>query len=207
MTTILLIRHGENDFVGRRLAGRLPGVHLNDKGRRQALETAETLKDSPIKAVYSSPLERAMETAQPLAIRLGLSIQIVPELAEIDFGSWQGKTTRQMHRMKMWKKVVEQPSQVQFPGGESFTSAQNRMSEAVKTIILKHADTDWVACFSHSDAIRLAIAYFLNMPLDDFQKLCIDPASISVLRFREGFPSLERLNFYRQWNDQDINCK
>ncbi len=98
MTTVLLIRHGENNMVGKRLAGRLPGVHLNKKGREQAEQLAEVLCKAPIKAIYSSPLERAVETAEPLAKLLNLEILPAPGLVELAYGDWQGKTLKQFGR-------------------------------------------------------------------------------------------------------------
>ena len=105
MAIILLIRHGENDWVGKRLAGRLPNVHLNQKGQDQANRISDLLQDLPIQAIYSSPLERAIETAQPLAIKKNIEISICENLSEINFGNWQGKTIKQMRRMKLWETV------------------------------------------------------------------------------------------------------
>ncbi len=195
MPTILLIRHGENDFVGKRLAGRLPGVHLNEKGRQSALLVSETLCEAPIKAIYSSPLERAMETAAPLAQAIGLPVIPRPGLQEIDFGSWQGKTMKQMARMKSWPVVQKTPSQMRFPGGESFVEAQQRMVAEIDSIALSHDPDDLIACFSHSDAIKLAIAHYLGMPLDNFQRLWISTAAISTVHIpKEGAPSVGHVN-------------
>ena len=181
MAIFLLIRHGENDWVGKKLAGRLPGVHLNKNGLAQANQLAGFLKSLPIKAIYSSPLERAMETAQPLADVKKIEINICENLSEINFGKWQGKSIKQMHRMKLWKTVQNQPSIMQFPNGESFVSAQKRLVDCISEINAKHEPLDLLACFSHSDAIRLLVTNYLNMPLDSFQRININTASISVL--------------------------
>jgi probable phosphoglycerate mutase len=181
MPFILLIRHGENDFVGKRLAGRLPGVHLNDKGRQQSESLKEMLLKAPLKAIYSSPLERAMETAQPLADSLELPVTPHPGLLEVNFGRWQGKTIKQMHRLKLWKIVHEQPSRMRFPDGESFAEAQQRMVSCLEELRVTWAEHDLIACFSHSDSIRLCLAHYLAMPLDAFQRIAIDVASISAL--------------------------
>jgi len=195
MPTILLIRHGENDYVGRRLAGRLPGVHLNEKGRKHAHEVAEALCNAPVKAIYSSPLERAMETAEPLAQVLGLPVLPRPGLQEIDFGSWQGKTMKQMARMKLWKVVQGSPSQVRFPGGESFSEAQQRMVAELEDIAAGHEPDDLIACFSHSDAIKLAVAHFLGMPLDNFQRLAVSTCALSIVHLpKEGPPHVSHIN-------------
>jgi probable phosphomutase (TIGR03848 family) len=191
MPVFLLIRHGENDFVGKRLAGHLPGVHLNEKGRQQAALIAQTLSKAPIKAIYSSPLERAVETATPLAQALNLPVCIRAGLIEIDFGRWQGKTGKQMRRLKLWKVVQENPSQMRFPGGESFAEAQQRLYQEIDAIKGAHEDQDLVACFSHSDAISLLVAHYLGLPLDNFQRLSIGTASLTVLFLgKEGPPHL-----------------
>jgi len=128
MPTILLIRHGENEYVAKgRLAGRLPGVHLNERGRQQAEAVADFLSKAPIKAIYSSPLERCVETAQPLSERLGLPVILRDNLLEIDFGDWQNKTLKQLRRRKLWKVVQGNPARMQFPEGETFANAQVRV--------------------------------------------------------------------------------
>jgi probable phosphoglycerate mutase len=181
MTTILLIRHGQNDFVGKRLAGRTPGVYLNDTGHKQAAQVAEALRCAPIKAVYSSPLERAMQTAAPLAAACGLEVLPHPGLLEVDFGDWQGITFGAMRRKKLWKTVTERPSEMCFPNGETFTAAQQRGVAAIEQIAAAHGEKDVLACFSHSDMIRLVLAHYLAAPLDFFQRIVIDTASISII--------------------------
>ena len=191
MPVFLLIRHGENDFVGKRLAGHLPGVHLNEKGRQQAALIAQTLSKAPIKAIYSSPLERAVETATPLSQALNLPVSIRPGLIEIDFGRWQGKTGKQMRRLKLWKVVQESPSQMRFPGGESFVEAQQRLHQEIEAIKEAHEEHDLVACFSHNDAISLVVAHYLGLPLDNFQRLSFGTATLTVLFLgKDGHPHL-----------------
>jgi len=194
MPIILLIRHGETDYVGKRLSGHLPGIHLNTAGRRQADELAQNLKGAPIKAIYSSPLERALETALPLSQITGIPIKIYQGLSEIDFGAWQGKTIKQMHHLKLWKVVIEKPSEMRFPGGETFTGAKQRLVTVIDEIKNAHAETDLVAVFSHSDSISLLVSHFLNMALDDFHRISIDTASISVVWLGKGQPTIRHLN-------------
>ena len=195
MTTLLLIRHGENNMVGKRLAGRLPNVHLNDNGRRQAEEVARALCKAPIKAIYSSPLERAVETAQPLAQALNLEIQPAPGLIEVGFGDWTGKTLKQLSRLKLWKVVQEKPSEMRFPNGESFREAQQRAVAQVECMAGAHDEKDMLACFSHGDIIRLLSAHFLAIPLDEFQRVGADPASITVVHFgKKGRPHVSHVN-------------
>lgn len=194
MATLLLIRHGENDFVGRRLAGRLAGVHLNVFGHSQAETLAAVLRSEPIVAIYASPLERAIETAEPLARDLYLPIQPQPGLIEIDYGTWQGKSISYLKRLKYWQMVQKTPSQVCFPKGESFSEAQLRVIAALEAINAAHGENDRIACFLHCDTIRLAIAYYLNMPLDSFQRLVINTASITRLHLQNGSVVLMQVN-------------
>lgn len=188
MAIFLLIRHGENDYVGKRLVGQTPGVHLNEKGRHQASLIADTLAQAPIKAIYSSPLERAVETAQPLADMLHLPVCIEPGLTEINFGTWQGKTVKQMHRLKLWKVVQETPSQMRFPQGESFLEAQQRLCETIEAIRARHEEKEMVACFSHSDAISLVVAHYLGLPVDNFHRLSVGTASMTLLALMKDSP-------------------
>jgi probable phosphomutase (TIGR03848 family) len=186
MPTILLIRHGENEYVAKgRLAGRLPGVHLNDRGRQQAEALVRAFGQAPIKVIYSSPMERCMETAQPLAA--ALSKEVIPQdgLLEVDFGNWQDKTLKQLRRRKLWKVVQANPSRMHFPEGETFANAQQRIVQTLETFCHQHRPKDLIACFSHSDLIKLALSYYLGQPLDLFQRIMIAPASISTLHLGE----------------------
>ena len=187
MTTILLIRHAENEYVSKgRLAGRLPGIHLNENGKQQADQLAINLSKAPIKAIYSSPLERCLETARPLANALGLDIIPKDGLLEIDFGEWQDHTLKQLRRRKLWKTVQGNPARMQFPNGETFINAQMRIINELEKISGIHKLKDLVACFSHADLIRLAIAHYIGTPLDLFQRIAIAPTSVSTL-FLGGF--------------------
>ncbi len=194
MTTILLIRHGENKFVGKRMAGRLPEVFLNENGQKQAEALVTALQKAPIKAVYSSPMERAQQTAAPLAKALSLEVQPAPGMIELDMGDWQGRTLKQLRRLKAWKVVQQQPSAFRFPGGESFLEAQTRGVAELMAIAERHPE-DLVACFSHGDMIRLVTAHFLNVPLDSFQRLGADTASITVIHIgKDGAAAVPRVN-------------
>jgi probable phosphomutase (TIGR03848 family) len=196
MPTILLIRHSENDYVKtRRLAGRLPGIHLNEKGQAQAQALAEKLANVPIKAIYSSPLERAMETARPVAAALHLEIIPCDGLMEINFGEWQGKTLKSLQRLKIWKTVLNSPSLMRFPGGETFANAQNRIINQIEELCQPYGPEDIFICVSHADVIRLAIAYYIGLPLDCFQRLHISPGSLNVLHISENRSGLFTLNY------------
>ncbi|MCI0519869.1 MAG: histidine phosphatase family protein [Chloroflexi bacterium] len=196
MSTLLLIRHAENDYVKKgRMAGRTPGVHLNEKGRAQAQTLAEKLSKAPVKAIYSSPLERCLETAAPLAQALGLEVTPAAGLMETDVGEWAGQTLKSLRRLKAWRAVQITPSLFRFPGGESFAEAQLRITAEILAIAARYEAKDMLALFSHGDPIRLAVAYFLGMPLDHFQRLSASTASITALHLGEGGARLLNLNY------------
>ncbi len=196
MPIFMLIRHGETDYNKKsHIPGRLPGVHLNQRGRLQAQTLAEQLASAPIKAIYSSPLDRTMETAQPLAQALNLEIIPEPGLLEADSGDWQGKSIKKLHRQKIWQVVQQHPSLFHFPGGESINECQHRLVTVLETLRPQYQPFDLVACFSHADPIKEVIAYYLGLSLDDFQRLSIDLASISVLAVTDAGIRLVMLNY------------
>ena len=195
MPLLLLIRHGENDFTKKnKLAGYTPNVHLNERGQSQAQALAEALRDVPIKAVYSSPLERAVETATPIAAARGLKIDVEPGLRETNFGKWQGRSLASLRLQKAWKVVQNAPSRAQFPEGETFYECQARIASALDTIARKYKPQDIVACVFHADPIKLAVAHYLGLPLDHFQRLSCDTASLTALYVSESGANLIKLN-------------
>ena len=195
MPLLLLIRHGENEYVKTgKMAGRTPGVHLNERGRQQAAELAEALKQVPLKAIYSSSLERAIETAEPIARGRKLEIQLRPDLMDNDIGKWQGRTLKQLSRTKKWKIVQQAPSRFTFPDGESFLQTQTRVATTLDEVAASHKPKDIVAVVFHADPIKLAVAHYLGMPLDHFQRLGCDTASVTVLYISETGAHLIKLN-------------
>jgi probable phosphoglycerate mutase len=196
MPLLLLIRHGENEYVKTsRLAGRLPGIHLNERGQKQADALSEALKDVPIKALYSSPLERAMETAAPIARARNLETILEPDLMDTNIGSWQGRSLKSLRLTKLWRIVQSAPSRFRFPDGESFIESQARYVSALERIIKKHnKPQDTVAVVFHADPIKLAVAHFLGMPLDHFQRLSCDTGSLTALYVSESGSNLIKLN-------------
>lgn len=195
MTTLYLIRHGENDWVGRRLPGWTRGLHLNERGRAQSEALVEALSPVRLAAIYSSPLERAMETARPLARARNLEIRRRSGLAEMRVGSWQGQPLRRLRRRKLWPVIQFSPSLARFPGGESFVEGQARVVTELERICASHASPRAaVACFTHADIIKLAVAHYLGLPLDLFQRIAVDPASITVVRVAQGHALVLRLN-------------
>ncbi len=182
MPILLLIRHGENDYSKTgRLAGRLPGVALNERGRQQAEELGKALAQAPFEAVYSSPLERAMQTAEPIARVRGLKVVPAPGLLEANVGQWQGKSIRRLAMTKYWRVVQGAPSRARHPGGESFAETQVRVVAALDEICARHKDRSLIACVFHSDPIKLAVAHYIGLPLDHFQRLGCDTGSVTML--------------------------
>jgi probable phosphomutase (TIGR03848 family) len=195
MPIFLLIRHGENDFLKQsRLPGRLPDIHLNERGREQAAALSETLKTLPIRAIYSSPLERAVETAEPLAKSLGLPIQLRDGLLDSDVGAWQGLQIKTLRRHPVWKLVQQQPSQACFPGGESFLAIQARLVREIEAIRVAHERRDMLAVIFHSDPIKLVLAHYLGLPLDNIQRLSVSAGSVSILLLGKSGARLAGLN-------------
>lgn len=195
MPTLLLIRHGENDFVKTsKLAGRLPGVHLNARGQKQAKALGEALKDVPIQTIYSSPLERAMETAAPIAGARALTVIPEPDLMDTDVGKWQGRSWKVLRRTKAWKVVQHAPSRFRFPDGESFPETQLRVVNVLERIARQHKPLDVIAVVFHADPIRMAVAHFIGLPLDQFQRLGCDTGSATVINVGEMGAGLMKLN-------------
>jgi probable phosphomutase (TIGR03848 family) len=193
MMNLLLIRHAANDWVGERLAGWTPGVHLNDEGQDQVAALVERLSEVPLAAVYTSPLERTVETAQPLAQAHHLEVQVREDLGEARFGQWTGRALKELKDEELWPVVQVYPSGARFPGGESLREVQARMVAELDMIRDTHAGHT-VAVVSHSDPIKMAVAHYLGLSLDLFQRLTIGPASVTAFAFTRFGPRLICLN-------------
>lgn len=194
MPTLLLIRHGENDYLAKnKLPGRIPGIHLNKHGHEQAAQLAQSLSKLPIKAIYCSPLERAIETAEPLARSLGLEIQLRPDLTDTDVGEWEARSWKVLGRTRLWKVIQKTPSQFQFPGGESFVQIQERVVGALDDIVSAHSD-ELIAVVFHADPIKLAVAHYLGLGLDNFQRLTANTGSVTILKTDGSSVKLLALN-------------
>lgn len=196
MPLLLLIRHGENDFTKTgKLPGQSAGIHLNERGQKQAQALGEALKEVPLRAIYSSPLERAMETAEPIARARCLEIIPEPDLRDADVGRWQGKSLKSLRLTNAWKIVQHSPSRFQFPEGETFPGVQTRITNALENIARKHnKPKDIVAVVFHADPIKLAVAHFLGLPLDHFQRLSCDTGSLTAIYVGEMGANLIKLN-------------
>jgi probable phosphoglycerate mutase len=184
MTRFLLIRHATNDTVGKLLAGRMPGVYLNEEGTAQALQLADRLSGLPIAAIYSSPLERAVETAAPLANRLNLKTIINEDFLEMNFGEWTGCTFDELRTKVDFQKFNTFRSCARVPSGESMMEAKARMINGIEKLTAKH-DGQTVAIVSHADMIKATIAYYAGIHLDMFHRLEISPASVSIIEVFE----------------------
>ena len=184
-TLLLLVRHGETPTTGMVLPGRAPGLHLSDRGRAQADRVAERLSGLSVDALYSPPLERACETAEPTAARTGLGVKHDDGLLECDFGEWTGSAIADLAALPEWQTVQHSPSVFRFPGGESFPEMQARIVGALEALRAAHAG-GVVVCFSHADPVKAAVAHALGTPLDLFQRIVISPGSVSAISFVEG---------------------
>ena len=194
MTYLFLIRHGENEWVETgKLAGRTPGVHLNEKGHQQSAELAERLAAQPITAIYSSPLVRCVETAQPLSERLGVPIHEEPGLLEVDYGEWRGGELKELSKKPEWQLVQMYPSGFRFPDGETLREVQSRVVGTLERIRKEH-EGEAIALFAHGDILRTTLAWYLGAPLDLFQRIVISTASVSVLGFHRFGPRILLVN-------------
>lgn len=194
MTYLFLIRHGENEWVETgKLAGRTPNVHLNEKGHKQSAVLAERLANQPISAIYSSPLVRCVETAQPLAEKLGLSVVEEPGLLEVDYGEWRGGELKELSKRPEWQLVQIYPSGFRFPGGETLREVQSRVVGTLERIRKEH-EGQAVALFAHGDILRTLLAWYLGAPLDLFQRIVISTASVSVVGFHHFGPRILLVN-------------
>jgi len=192
---LILVRHAKNDWVGDRLAGWTPGVHLNEEGRQQAEALGARVAHLPITAVYSSPLERAVETAQAIAAHHNLEVQIIEDIGETHYGEWTGASLKELSKTELWPVVQVYPSGARFPGGESLRETQTRAVAALDALRDAHPkETDVIVAVSHADVIKAATAYYIGLHLDLFQRLVIDPASLSVIQFSKFGPRLVCLN-------------
>jgi probable phosphoglycerate mutase len=193
MTTFLLIRHAANETIGELIVGQAAGVHLNEEGIAQAASLAERLARVQLAALYSSPMERALETASPLAIRHELEIQKSNALVEINFGEWTGRTLRALEGEKQWQQFNSFRSGTRIPGGELMVEVQTRVVVELERIRERYRD-DTVAVVSHGDPLKAAIAYYAGVPLDLFLRLEISPASVSVIAVNDDGPKILLLN-------------
>lgn len=193
MTTLLLIRHATNHAVGRFLAGRLPGIHLDEDGRAQAARLASNLSGVPIAAIYSSPLERAMETAEYIAAQQALSVAISPALTDIEYGDWTGATLAELSLDAEWRRFNCSRGNTRVPSGEMMLEAQMRAVLECARIQQRHAD-QIIAIITHAEIVRAVVAHYAGISLDAALRIEVEPASVSVVALGENDLRIHCLN-------------
>jgi probable phosphomutase (TIGR03848 family) len=201
MATVLLVRHGRTTAnASGTLAGRTPGVKLDEVGRAQAQRTAERLAAVPLVAVVSSPLERCRQTARAiLDLQTGEPVAPIERaITECDYGDWQGRDLRELAQEDLWKVVQNQPSAAAFPGGESLGAMQARSVAAIRRLDAAFESEHgpgavWVAV-SHGDIIKSVLADAYGMHLDLFQRINVGPASVSIVRYGSDRPAVVSTN-------------
>ncbi|MDA8311929.1 MAG: histidine phosphatase family protein [Actinomycetota bacterium] len=194
-TTVLLVRHGMTPTTGKLLPGRAPGLRLSETGRAQADRVASgiaALDPQPV-AVYASPLERARETAAPIARALGVRVRTERGLVELDIGDWTGTSLARARRRHEWGAVQRWPSGFAFPGGESFAQLVARTTETVARLVRMHPGQTIVAV-SHADPIRALVSTAAGIPLDLFQRLVVSTASVSAVQYAPDGPRVVCVN-------------
>jgi probable phosphomutase (TIGR03848 family) len=196
VSTVLLVRHGLTAMTGPLLAGHTPDVHLDTRGQAQAAALAERVAAVPLTAIVSSPLERCVETAEAVRSRQpgDVPFHIEDRIVECRYGDWTGRAIKDLVKEPMWKVVQQQPSAAVFPNGEALRQTQARAVEAVREWDARLGDAAvWVAC-SHGDVIKAVLADALGLHLDQFQRIVVDPCSVSVVRYTASRPFVLRSN-------------
>ena len=197
MTTVILLRHGRTTAnTGGVLAGWTPGVLLDETGTAQVQAVGERLAKVPLAAIVSSPLERCRQTADAIAVGRELAVQSDDRLGEARYGDWTGRTLKELVKEPLWKVVQQHPSAAVFPGpeGEGLAQTQARAVAAVREWNAKLGpDAVWLAC-SHGDVIKAIVADALGLHLDQFQRIVVDPASVSIVTYTETRPFVVRVN-------------
>jgi broad specificity phosphatase PhoE len=203
MTMFLLIRHALCDPVGRSIAGRQPGIHLNTEGVRQAQNLAERLAGLSLTGLYSSPLERALETARPIGLVQGLEVQPAPGLTEVDFGDWTGKPIAELDLLPAWRRFNQFRSGSRIPGGENMSEVLSRSLRELERLRALHpASNAVVAIVSHGDVLRMVVTHALGMATDLLHRLELSPAAVSLLQLEDHGPRLLLLNSAEGWPDE-----
>ena len=193
-TTVLFIRHGENEWTkSHKLAGRTPGVHLNDQGKKQAKALGKRLANTALDAIYASPLERTMETAQAIARHQPVEVQSRAGLLEVDYGKWTGKEISKLSKKKSWPIIQHYPSGASFPGGETMYEMQTRFVKEVTALVAQHPG-ETIAIVGHADLIKSAVAHYLGVHFDLFQRIVISTASLTTVWFTRMGPRVVSIN-------------
>ncbi len=195
-TLVLLVRHGKTPTTGVELYGRRPGVDLAEAGVAQAEAVAQRIVElgaGRVRAVYASPLERARQTAAPIARATGLRVRRNAGLLELDVGDWTGRKLRDLRKLKAWSTVQRYPSGFRFPGGESFLEMQSRIAATVDGLAEQHRGETIVAV-SHADPIRALVAHTMGTHLDLFQRIVVSPCSVTAILYTSSGPIVLAVN-------------
>jgi len=196
VTTVVFVRHGLTAMTGPVLAGWTPGLHLDERGEKQAAALAERLAPVRFDAIVTSPLDRCLDTAGAVLAGRDLQLQVDDRLGECRYGDWTGRPLKELAKEPMWKVVQQHPSAAVFPGpeGEGLADTQHRAVAAVRewngTL---GPDAVWLAC-SHGDVIKAVLADALGLHLDQFQRIVVDPGSLSVVTYTDTRPFVVRVN-------------
>ena len=180
MTTFFLIRHASCNGLGRTLWGRTPGVCLTENGKLQAQRLAERFRGLTLHAIYSSPLERAIETAETLGREAKVEVHKDPAFNEIHFGDWTGKSFDALSSDECWRRFNNQRQATRIPGGESFVEVENRVVNALDSLRAQYNGAN-IAIVSHADVIKAAVGYVATTPIDLLQRIEISPCSVSAV--------------------------
>ncbi len=199
MTLVLIVRHGLTAATGSALTGRTPGISLDDRGRAQAAAVAARLAEVKLDAIVSSPLERCYETAEAIASgqkQTVVQVQTDERFIEVGYGDWTGKPLRKLDHEQLWRTVQAYPSAVTFPGedGEALADMQRRAIAGIRDWNAKLGQGATYLICSHGDVIKAILADSLGLHLDMYQRINIDPCSLTVIRFTPLRPFVERQN-------------
>ncbi len=201
MATVILVRHGRTTAnASGLLAGRTPGIELDEVGHEQVARTGERLGDVPLVGVVTSPLERCRQTAKAIASRQADKPRVVTDkgITECDYGDWQGRSLGDLAKEDLWSIVQNHPAAATFPGGESMATMQARAVAAIRrhdaVIEAEHGAGAVWAAVSHGDIIKAILADALGMHLDLFQRINVDPASVSIIRYTSARPYVVATN-------------
>ncbi|MDQ3645499.1 MAG: histidine phosphatase family protein [Actinomycetota bacterium] len=193
MTTFLFVRHAVTSHTGNKLSGWMPGIHLSDRGQQQADAIGRALAKAPLRALYSSPIDRTMETARAIARHHDLKVEKTKQLGEVQYGTWTNRSLKTLSRTKLWGTVQRFPSAARFPEGETLAEVQGRAIAEVDRIREEHVK-GMVCCVSHADVIKLVAAHYLGVHIDLFQRILISPASITAVAIGDLGPMVLAVN-------------
>ena len=193
MTTLFLVRHAVTSHTGNKLTGWMEGVSLSQEGRKQAGIAAEGLAHVNFDAIYSSPIERTLETARAIADRQAARVKVRRGLGEVEYGAWTNRSLKTLAKTKLWEQVQRFPSAARFPDGESLREVQSRAVTEIERIVAEHPKGK-ICCVSHGDVIKLIAAHYLGVHIDLYQRIVIGPASVSVISVTSHGPYVIALN-------------